>query len=44
MGKRVFFCTNNSTKTREEYVKKCANLGFGGDKVNFTKKREYFEL
>ena len=33
-GKRVFFCTNNSTKTREEYVQKCDKLGFGGDIVS----------
>ena len=34
-GKRVFFCTNNSTKTRSEYVEKCRDLGFGD-----TKKEE----
>ncbi|KAL3319931.1 hypothetical protein Ciccas_001387 [Cichlidogyrus casuarinus] len=28
VGKRVFLVTNNSTKTREEYAQKCANLGF----------------
>jgi len=30
MGKRVIYVTNNSTKTRKDYVKKCADLGFGG--------------
>lgn len=28
LGKRVFYVTNNSTKTREELVKKCEKLGF----------------
>ncbi|KAI0220478.1 Glycerol-3-phosphate phosphatase [Lamellibrachia satsuma] len=28
LGKKVLFVTNNSTKTRAEYVKKCASLGF----------------
>lgn len=32
MGKKVFFCTNNSTKSRANYVEKCKKLGFGGDK------------
>ena len=32
LGKKIFFVTNNSTKTREEYVRKCADLGFDGDK------------
>ncbi|XP_059486201.1 glycerol-3-phosphate phosphatase [Neocloeon triangulifer] len=32
MGKKVFYVTNNSTKTREEYVTKCANLGFNAEK------------
>lgn len=35
MGKRVFFCTNNSTKTRSEYIEKCRELGYGE-----TKKEE----
>ena len=34
VGKRVFFCTNNSTKTRQEYAQKCENLNFGGDLVS----------
>lgn len=33
MGKRVFFCTNNSTKSRSDYVEKCQKLGFGGNIV-----------
>ncbi|KAL0268163.1 UNVERIFIED_CONTAM: hypothetical protein PYX00_010214 [Menopon gallinae] len=28
LGKNVYYITNNSTKTREEFVKKCQNLGF----------------
>ena len=39
MGKRVIYVTNNSTKTRKDYVKKCADLGFGGSYV-----RKYFIL
>ena len=34
MGKRVIYVTNNSTKTRKDYVKKCADLGFGGSYVS----------
>lgn len=30
LGKKVFYVTNNSTKTRSEYVIKCKNLGFEG--------------
>jgi len=30
-GWQVFFATNNSTATREEYVKRLASLGLGGD-------------
>ena len=30
-GKRVVYVTNNGTKSRREYVKKCQDLGFGGD-------------
>ncbi|XP_059094563.1 uncharacterized protein LOC131889474 [Tigriopus californicus] len=32
LGKKVFFCTNNSTKSRADYVEKCKKLGFGGNK------------
>ena len=35
MGKRVVYVTNNSTKTRKEYVKKCEDLGFGGSYEEF---------
>uniref|UniRef100_A0A1B6D7H2 Phosphoglycolate phosphatase n=1 Tax=Clastoptera arizonana TaxID=38151 RepID=A0A1B6D7H2_9HEMI len=28
MGKKIYYLTNNSTKTREEYVMKCISLGF----------------
>ena len=31
-GKRVFYVTNNSTKTREEFVKKCNILNFKATK------------
>jgi len=31
LGKRVFYVTNNSTKTRKEYKEKVDKLGFGGD-------------
>ena len=30
LGKKVIYVTNNSTKTRKEYVEKCSDLGFGG--------------
>jgi len=30
LGKKVFYVTNNSTKTRSEYVTKCKNLEFEG--------------
>ncbi|XP_065333341.1 glycerol-3-phosphate phosphatase [Cloeon dipterum] len=32
LGKKVFYVTNNSTKSRDDYVKKCARLGFKADK------------
>lgn len=28
LGKKIFYVTNNSTKSRDEYVKKCEKLGF----------------
>jgi len=28
LGKRIFYVTNNSTKTSNEYVDKCRSLGF----------------
>ncbi len=33
LGKKVFYCTNNSTKSRQDYVEKCQTLGFGGELV-----------
>lgn len=30
MGKRIFFVTNNNTKTRDDYLKKFGRLGFDG--------------
>lgn len=27
-GKKILYVTNNSTKTKEDYIKKCENLGF----------------
>ncbi|XP_050697500.1 glycerol-3-phosphate phosphatase-like isoform X1 [Eriocheir sinensis] len=32
MGKKVFYVTNNSTKSRDEYVAKCERLGFKATK------------
>ena len=37
MGKKVIYVTNNSTKTRKEYVTKCTDLGFGGSYVRKSK-------
>jgi hypothetical protein len=34
LGKRVFYVTNNSTKTREEFVSKCSRLGYPTTKVS----------
>lgn len=33
MGKKIFYVTNNSTKTRETLVSKCVKLGFIANKV-----------
>ena len=30
-GKKVVYVTNNGTKSRKQYVKKCQDLGFGGE-------------
>jgi len=30
-GKKVIYVTNNGTKSRKQYVKKCQDLGFGGE-------------
>jgi len=32
LGKRVFYVTNNSTKTRKEYMAKCASMGYPAEK------------
>ncbi|KAK3793802.1 hypothetical protein RRG08_061935 [Elysia crispata] len=32
LGKRVFYVTNNSSQTREHYVKKCSNYGYNAKK------------
>ena len=34
MGKKVIYVTNNATRSRKEYVKKCHDLGFGGTYVS----------
>ena len=34
IGKKVIYVTNNSTKSRKEYLKKVTDLGFGGDLVS----------
>lgn len=31
LGKKVFYVTNNSTRGREEYLKKCLSLGFNAE-------------
>ena len=32
LGKKIFYVTNNSTKTREVYVNKCRKLGYAAEK------------
>lgn len=34
LGKKIFYITNNSTKTREDYVKKCESMNFVADKLS----------
>ena len=34
MGKKVFYVTNNSTKSRDDYVNKCEKIGFKATKVD----------
>ena len=34
MGKKVIYVTNNSTKSRKDYLKKFEDLGFGGTYVS----------
>ena len=36
IGKRVFYVTNNSTKTREEFVSKCITLDYPASKVSVS--------
>ena len=36
IGKKVIYVTNNSSKTRTDYLKKVTNLGFGGEYVSFN--------
>ncbi|XP_068240523.1 glycerol-3-phosphate phosphatase-like [Palaemon carinicauda] len=36
LGKKVFYVTNNSTKSRDEYVEKCKNLGFIAEKESIV--------
>ena len=36
IGKRVFYVTNNSSKTSEEFVSKCSRLGYPASKVSFS--------
>ena len=45
-GKKIIYVTNNGTKSRKEYVKKCQSLGFGGDfvRINLNLKDEEFQL
>ena len=33
LGKKVIYVTNNSTKSRKEYLTKVTELGFGGEAV-----------
>ena len=33
LGKRIFYVTNNSTKSRQEFVEKCQKLGFIASQV-----------
>ena len=33
LGKKVIYVTNNSTKSRKEYLTKVTDLGFGGEAV-----------
>ncbi|KAA0183549.1 hypothetical protein HAZT_HAZT005053 [Hyalella azteca] len=36
LGKQVFLLTNNSTKSRDDYVEKCVKLGFNVTKENIV--------
>ena len=35
LGKKVIYVTNNSTKSRNGYLKKVTELGFGGEEVSY---------
>lgn len=35
-GKQIFYVTNNSTKTRSQYLEKLTKLGFNAEEVNIT--------
>lgn len=35
LGKKIFYITNNSTKTREDYVIKCESMNFVADKLSY---------
>ena len=37
LGKKVIYVTNNSTKSRKEYLTKFTDLGFGGEAVRVDK-------
>ncbi|XP_063614960.1 uncharacterized protein LOC134788048 [Penaeus indicus] len=34
LGKKIFYITNNSSKTLEDYVKKCESMNFVADKLS----------
>ena len=34
-GKKIFYITNNNTKTQQEYFEKCTRLGFSASLVIF---------
>jgi len=36
IGKRVFYVTNNSTKTRDEFVSKCSSHDYPASKVSVS--------
>ena len=38
LGKKVIYVTNNSTKSRKEYLTKVTELGFGGEAVSHYSK------
>lgn len=51
IGKKIFYVTNNSTKTRDELYKKSQDMGYKSDKVGldsclcgFLERNHYFQL